>query len=287
MSQERTAPSRERRDETETDYKGDGRGIVNPGHSYNLRPSRRPAHTETLRAEIEAQILAPGVDVEANHRPVGGHNERVQARSPETDDESDARYELRSEVQSELSEQESEGSGYMESRSRVTTPDSSLPSSPRRRAGAEEDTSLRQVVAKDIPVPPGQPHIRDERSDEALGLRRVPSAAREGADPTDLELRSTRLIEQLQKFIQEREQALASPRNDPYISRGRLASREDEAVINGRHGPQSSKFFGTDPARPGTEKSHAAATRFSDSLRKILKLKLGQLGPLSSNDSGG
>ena len=86
----------------------------------------------------------------------------------------------------------------------------------------------------------------------------------EGADSGDLEARPVRLIEQLQNFIRERENAIVSPPNDPHISEGRMAPREAEARLDGRHGPQASQSFGRDPAEPGTGRSPAAATRFSD-----------------------
>ena len=95
--------------------------------------------------------------------------------------------------------------------------------------------------------------------------RRVSSTAEEGTDPADLEARSVRLIEQLQNFIRERENAIASPRNEPHISEGRMAPGEVEARTYGRHGPRTSHIFGADPAEPGTtRRSPAAATRVSD-----------------------
>ena len=97
--------------------------------------------------------------------------------------------------------------------------------------------------------------------------RRVLSTAEEGTDPGDLEARAVRLIGQLQNFIRERENSLASPHNDPHINESRMAPGEAEAGTYGRHGPQSSHLFGADPAEPGTTtRSPAAATRFSDTI---------------------
>ena len=129
----------------------------------------------------------------------------------------------------------------MESRSRITTPNSSTPSSPKRRSGAEE-ASQRLAVTTGVSVPPGQAHLQDERLGVVTRSRRVPSAVVEDTDPADLESRSARLIEQLQKFIQKSEQALAFQRNDPYTCGGRLAPRDAEAGTDGRRGPLSSKF---------------------------------------------
>ncbi len=142
-------------------------------------------------------------------------------------------------------------SDWAESRSRITTPDSSTPSSPRRRSGEEDEALRRQTVVKGVAAPPGQPHLRDERPGAVSKPRRVSSTAEEGTDPADLEARSVRLIEQLQNFIRERENAIASPRNDPHISGGRMAPREAEAGIYGRHGPQSSQSFRSGPRGTG------------------------------------
>ena len=113
--------------------------------------------------------------------------------------------------------------------------------------------SRRQTVAKGVTASPGPPRLRDERPDAAPRPSRVSSTAVDYADPVDLEARSVHLIEHLQQFFRERENALASLRNDPHMSGGRLASREDDTRIYGRHGPQSSQFFGANPERPGTK----------------------------------
>ena len=68
----------------------------------------------------------------------------------------------------------------------------------------------------------------------------------------ELHSRSARLIDQLQRFIAEREQALASPRNEPLICGDRQALGEAEATRDGRHGPSASRTFGTALAGPGT-----------------------------------
>ena len=214
----------------------------------------------------ESRSVMPGVGVEADSRSAGGHDEDNSAPPSEVGEESEVSSAERSDDLFDESGDDSEMSGdWAESRSHITKPDSSTPASPKRRQGVGDKVLQCPTVVNDVPVAPNRPHLRGERLGEVPGHRRAPPAATENADPVDLEARSTRLIEQLQQYIRERENAITSPRNDPHTSGGRLAPREAEARLDGRHGPQASQFFGRDPAEPGTGRSPAAATRFSDS----------------------
>jgi len=242
-----------------------GPRIDPPRHTYNLRNRPRKDRAATEPKAVVPNATVPGAGEEADTHDVGGQGNDDSMSPSEADDESGVSGAERSGDLFRESDTNSDASSeWAESRSRIATPDSSTPPSPRRRPGEEDEALRRRTVAKGVVAPPGQSHPRDERPGAASKPRRVLPTAGEGMDPADLEARSVRLIEQLQNFIMERENAIGSPRNEPYISRGRLASREDEAGIDGRHGPQSSKLFGTDPAGPGRVESPAAATRFSD-----------------------
>ena len=208
----------------------------------------------------------PGAGEEADNHHVGGHGNDDSMSPSEVDDESGASGAERSGDLFRESDATSDvSSEWAESRSRIATPDPSTPPSPRRRSGEEDEALRRRTVVRGVAAPPGQSHPRDERPGAVPRPRRVLPAAGEGMDPADLEARSVRLIEQLQNFIKERENAIASPRNEPHISEGRMAPGEAEARTYGRHGPQTSHLFGADPAEPGTtRRSPAAATRYSD-----------------------
>ena len=234
-------------------------------HSYNLRPKRVPNPDETKLKEIASPTITVTAGMEPSRQSTDENRGRIPTHVLDTDAESVVGDDESLVNQSEQSEAESDSSSqWIESRSRATSPASSVPSSPKRRSSME-DRELSHPA--DVTVPPrslGQLPSQEGRLKAAPRCSDGSNPAPETENPEELAMRSTQLISNLQRFIQEREEALASPRNEPHICGGRLASREEEAGINGRHGPLSSQLFGTDPARPGTEKSHAAATRFSD-----------------------
>ena len=266
MSRKKATLPPEREGSTEGDADAAEQTNVPARHSYNLRNIPRKNWAATEPKVAESRSAMPGVGVGADSRSVGGHDEDNSAPPSEVGEESEASSAERSDDLFDESGDDSEMSGdWAESRSRITTPDSSTPASPKRRQGVGDEVLQRPTIVNDAPVAPNRPHFRGERLGEVPGHRRAPPAATENADPVDLEARSTRLIEQLQQYIRDREDALASPRNDPHTSEGRLAPREAEARLDGGHGPQASQFFGRDPAEPGTGRFPAAATRFSDS----------------------
>ena len=234
-------------------------------HTYYLRNKPRKDCAATESKVVVPNATMHGAGEEADNRHVGGHGNDDSVPPSEADDESGASGAERSgDLFGESDVNSDASSEWAESRSRVTTPDSSTPPSPRRRSGEEDEAQRRQTVVKGVAAPPGLSRPRDERPGAVSKPRRVLSTA-EGTDPGDLEGRAVRLIEQLQHFIRERENAIASPRNEPYISEGRMAPGEAEARTYGRHRPQTSHLFGADPAEPGTTmRSPAAATRFSD-----------------------
>jgi hypothetical protein len=266
MSRRKATLSKGELGHTEGEAEDAGLRIAPVRHTYNLRNKQRKSWAATEPKVAAPNATMPGVGEEADNRHVGGHGNDDSVLPSEVDDESGASGAERSGDLFDESEADSDvSSDWAESRSRITTPNSSTPSSPRRRSGEEEEVLRRQTVVKGVAAPPGQPHPRDERTGAVSKPRRVSSTAEEGTDPADLEARSVRLIEQLQNFIRERENAIVSPRNDPHISEGRMAPGEAEARTYGRHGPQTSHLFGADPAEPGTTiRSPAAATRLSD-----------------------
>ena len=265
MSRKKATLPPEREGSTEGDADAAEQTDVPARHSYNLRNIPRKNWAATEPKVAESRSAMPGVGVGTDSRSVGGHDEDNSAPPSEVGEESEASSAERSDDLFGESGDDSEMSGdWAESRSRITTPDSSTPASPKRRQGVGDEVLQRPTIVNDAPVAPNRPHLRGERLGEVPGHRRAPPAATENADPVDLEARSTQLIEQLQQYIRDREDALASPRNDPHTSGGRLAPREAEARLDGRHGPQTSQSFGRDPAEPGTGRSPAAATRFSD-----------------------
>ena len=82
----------------------------------------------------------PGAGEEADHHRVGGHGEDSSAPPSEVGEESEVSGAERSDDLFDESDGGSEtSSDWVESRSRVTTPDSSTPSSPEWRLGAEEE----------------------------------------------------------------------------------------------------------------------------------------------------
>ena len=268
MSRQKATLPRGSSDRTEGEAEVAGPRIAPPQHTYNLRnrPRKNRAATETKVGVPNATV--PGAGEEADKHHVGGHGNDDSMSPSEVDDESGASGAERSgDLFGESDANSDASSEWAESRSRITTPNPSTPPSPRRRSGGEGEARRGQTSAKGVAAPPGQSHPRDERPGAASKPRRVLPTAGEGMDPADLEARSVRLIEQLQNFIRERENAIASPRNEPHISEGRMAPGEAEAKAYGRHGPQTSHLFGADPAEPGTAmRSPAAATRVSDTV---------------------
>ena len=124
---------------------------------------------------------------------------RIKAKFPREENDSDGGGESevsgseRSDDLFEESNRDSDASSvWAESRSRVTTPNSSVPSSPKRRQGTEDEVPRRQTVRKGVPVPSDHSLPGDEGSAVAPRPRHNVSAVADGADPVDLEARSTR-----------------------------------------------------------------------------------------------
>ena len=270
MSRQKVTLPRGRADHTEGEAEVAGPRVAPPQHTYNLRNRPRKNQAATEPKVVVPNATMPGTGEEADNPHVGGHGNDDSMSPSEVDDESGASGAERSGDLFRESDANSDASSeWAESRSRITTPNPSTPPSPKRRPGEEGEARRRQTSVKGVAAPPGLSHPRDERPGVVSEPRRVSSAAEEGTDLVDLEARSVRLIEQLQNFIRKRENAIASPRNEPYISEGRMAPGEAEARTYGRHGPQTSHLFGADPAEPGTTmRSPAAATRHSDNTMK-------------------
>ena len=229
---------------------GPDKGVV--PHPYNLRPKRRTIRATNPKGVLVGSVVAPGAGEEADHRRVGGRDILAEADVDEGDsgpgasggdlsDDQSERYALRSEA----------SDNWADSRSRVTTPELSTPASPRRRPSVEELASPRLQEPTLSALPDARMHPQGERARAAQGHRQSSPPFREDEDPTELEARSSRLIAQLQKCIQEHEQALQSPANESLTCGNRPVLGEAVAGKGGRHGPQASQPFGTRATRPG------------------------------------
>ena len=228
-------------------------------HGYNLRPKRKATQVADPLGDAVRTVIAPGEGEEANHRRVGGRDARAKIDVDASGSGSEALGEDPSEDQSVLYALRSEASDdWQESRSRVTTPESSTPSSPRRRTDVEDPVSRRRTDSTWSAPPGARTHPQGERARATQGHRRSAPPLQESEDPAELEAQSTRLIAQLQKFIQEREWALSSPANEPFIRGDRLASGGAKASTGGRHGPQAPHLFGNAAAKPGRSPSGTA-----------------------------
>ena len=228
-------------------------------HGYNLRPKRKATQVADPLGDAVRTVIAPGEGEEANHRRVGGRDARAKIDGDASGSGSEALGEDPSEDQSVLYALRSEASDdWQESRSRVTTPESSTPSSPRRRTEVEDPVSRRRTDSTWSAPPGARTHPQGERARATQGHRRSVPPLQESEDPAELQAQSTRLIAQLQKFIQEREWALSSPANEPFIRGDRLASGGAKASTGGRHGPQAPHLFGNAAAEPGRSPSETA-----------------------------
>ncbi len=241
-------------------------GVVR--HGYNLRPTRKATQVADPLGEAVRTVIAPGEGEEADHRRVGGRDTRAETDVGSSGGGSEASGEDFSEEQSVLYALRSEASeDWQESRSRVTTPESSTPSSPRRRTEVEDPVSRRRTDSTWSAPPGARTHPQGERARATQGHRRSVPPLQESEDPAELEAQSTRLIAQLQKFIQESEWALSSPANEPFIREDRLASGGAKASTGGRHGPQAPHLFGNAAAKPGRLSSEEAALGRSRAVR--------------------
>jgi len=228
-------------------------------HGYNLRPKRKATQVADPLGDAVRTVIAPGEGEEANHRRVGGRDARAKIDGDASGSGSEALGEDPSEDQSVLYALRSEASDdWQESRSRVTTPESSTPSSPRRRTDVEDPVSRRRTDSTRSAPPGARTHPQGERARATQGHSRSAPPLQESEDPAELQAQSTRLIAQLQKFIQEREWALSSPANEPFIRGDRLASGGAKASTGGRHGPQAPHLFGNAAAEPGRSPSGTA-----------------------------
>ena len=112
-------------------------------HTCNLRPKRRTTHAVPPQVATVLSVVAPG-EGEANLRRVGGHDVQAETDVDESGSGSEVSDEDPSDDQSERYALRSEASDdWVESRSRITTPESSTPSTPRRRTSVEELASRR------------------------------------------------------------------------------------------------------------------------------------------------
>ena len=159
-------------------------------HGYDLRPKRKATQVADLQGDAVPAVIAPGVSEEANHRQVGGRDSRAEADVGGSSSESGVSGEDSSDDQSERYALWSEASDdWLESR--VTTPESSTPSTPRRRTRVEDPVSHRPSDST-MPAPPGtRKDPLSERERAAQGHRQ--SALSHGASREFREFSDQRL----------------------------------------------------------------------------------------------
>ena len=221
-------------------------------HSYNLRPKRVPNPDETKRKEIFPPTITVTAGMESGRQPTGKNRVRIPTHVLDTDAESAEDEDEVLENQSGQSEGESDRSSpWIDSRSRATSPASSVPSSSRRRSSVEDREVSHPAGITVHPRSLGQLPSQGGGSKEAPGCRNGSNPAPEIESPEELAMRSTQLIAQLQRFIQEREEVLASPRNEPGICGDCPDPREAESRRGGRHRPVASQPSEVALAQPG------------------------------------
>ena len=198
MSRRRVTPPEGGLDQAEGEVEDAGPRTAPARHTYNLRNRPRKNWAATEPKVVASSATMPGAGEEADNRHVGLHGNDDSVPPSEEDDESGASSAERSgDLFGESDANSNASSEWAESRSRITTPGSSTPASPKRRPGIGGKASQRLTVVKDVAVDPNRPHLQEERLGEAPRRRHAPLAAVEDADPADLEARSTRLIAQL------------------------------------------------------------------------------------------
>ena len=221
-------------------------------HSYNVRPKRVPNPDETKLKEIASPTITVTAGMEPSRQSTDESRGRIPTHVLDTDAESEVGDDESLVNQLEQSEAESDSSSqWIESRSRATSPASSVPSTPKRRSSMENRELSHPT---DVTVPPrslGQLPSQEGRLKAAPKGSDGLNLAPETENPEELAMRSTQLIAQLQRFIQEREEALASPRNEPLICGDRPDPREAESRRGGRHGPVASQLSEVALAQPG------------------------------------
>ena len=255
------ASRRGKKDESEREAAVTVSEGVTTRRSYSLMDKHRHTVAETVPREIESRTVVLGEGEEADHRRVGGRNKQTEAEEDKSDDEPEAEDDDRSDGRSEQSVHESEASDdWLESRSRIITPESSTPPSPRRRTSVEDPAPRRHADLTVSAPPSNQPNPLSGRLRAAPGHRQSSLPIQELEDPATLEARSSQLISHLQRFIQERERELPSPTNEPLIRGDRPASGGTEAGRGGRHGLQVPQLFGAVAAKPGRCETELART---------------------------
>ena len=212
-----------------------------------------PASFETVLKIVEPPKGGNESEVVARTRTAGGDATLIPTHVLSEGAESDDAETEMSGSMSERSGAESDDSGeWVETRSKATSPASSVSASSRRRSDQEGREGLRRTDAADTLRSLGQSAPRGVKS---KGVPRVKGDAKstlEAVGPDELASRSTQLIEQLQRFIQERGNATGTPRDDPFTCRDRREPWEAVSLDGGRGGPVTSQFFETALGNAGT-----------------------------------
>ena len=144
MSRQKVTLPKDGADRIEGEAEAAGPRIAPPQHTYNLRNRPRKNRAAPESKVVVPNATVPGAGEEADNHHVDGHGNDDSMSPSEVDDGSGASGAERSGDLFRGSDANSDASSeWAESRSRITTPDSSTPSSPRRRPG-EEDEALRR-----------------------------------------------------------------------------------------------------------------------------------------------
>ena len=168
-------------------------------HPYNTRSKGLPPRADTVRKTAESPVEAIDVDETNRTRVVSERTSQIPTHVLRGGMESDADAEEMYDNESGLSDEDSDRSSeWIESRSRATSPASSVPPSPKRRSGTEDQTAPRLMDASDSLRPLHQPPSRGGRSRAAPRIGSGAKRNSEATDPEDLAARSAQLIEQLQ-----------------------------------------------------------------------------------------
>ena len=190
-------------------------------HGYNLRPKRMVAGTVAAPERHKVDAIAPGEGVVADHRRVGGRDERISRRSSGVNTESENSGEGWKCATRECAGGPSDGSGYS-SRDSVAF------------GSYDELLGLRC----------GRPEATREFSHRASPLYEVMSRG-------ELEAQSAHLISQFRRSMQERARMLSPPTNE-------LAIRQDSSRLSdagrkekNRREPSASNLLGQVPVKPG------------------------------------
>ena len=224
-------------------------------HSNYTRSKKPPVISETVRKTVEPPVEENEAEEIIHTRTVGGRTTQIPTHVLHEGAESDDEEEEMSDNRSGRSGVESDRSSeWIESRSKATS--SSEPSSLRRRSSQEDRGMPRLTDATNSPHSFDQPPLRGGKLRVVPRVGSDPKPTSKVTDPDEVAARSAQLVEKLQRFIQEREDVLRTPRNEPRICGDRRKPREAVSMDGGRHGPVAFHTFETALVDSGIQGRH-------------------------------